>query len=173
MRQGRIGPAAREIPRERVDPIELFRLARRSGAECFLLESGEGDEAIARYTFLGVGPTARLTVRGSAVEIERDGERRSTDESVLDALDRLAVKPGFEPDPKLPPFCGGAVGYLSYDAARLFEAVPDRHAREGHVPDALFLRFDAVAALDHARRRLLPAPPWDRRIRRSRCRWLE
>ena len=155
MRRGRVGPAAREISREGTDPIELFRRARGSGAECFLLESGEGDESIARYTFLGVAPTARLTVRGSAVEIEADGERRRSGEPALDALDRLAVTPGFEPDANLPPFCGGAVGYLSYDAARLFEAVPDRHPREGHVPDALFLRFDSVAAFDHGRRRLL------------------
>jgi anthranilate synthase component 1 len=151
----RIGPHAREVSREVNDPIELFRRVRRSGAECFLLESGEGDEAIARYTFVGIDPTARLTVRGSAVEVEEKGRRRPVVEDTLTALDRLAVKPGFEPDPDLPPFCGGAVGYLSYDAARLFETVPDRHARESEAPDALFLRFDSVAAFDHARRRLL------------------
>ena len=41
------------------------------------------------------------------------------------------------------------------DAVRLFEAIPDRHPREGNLPDALFLFFDAVAAFDHPRQRLL------------------
>ncbi|MDQ5857099.1 MAG: chorismate-binding protein, partial [Acidobacteriota bacterium] len=151
----RVHPVARELPQEGRDPVELFRRLRRSGDECFLLESGEGEEAIARYTFLGVAPSARLTIRGSDVELETNGERRPTDATALAALERLAVKEGFEPDPDLPPFCGGAVGYLSYDAARLFEMVPDRHPRAGDVPDALFLLFEAVAAIDHARNRLL------------------
>jgi anthranilate synthase component 1 len=155
MTDKRVHPVAREVPHEGSEPVELFRRLRRPGAECFLLESGEGDEAIARYTFMGVSPSARLTVRGSDVEIETGGERRPTDATALAALERLAVKEGFQSDPDLPPFCGGAVGYLSYDAARLFEAVPDRHPRPGDVPDALFLQFEAVAAFDHARRRLL------------------
>ncbi|MDQ5858797.1 MAG: anthranilate synthase component I family protein [Acidobacteriota bacterium] len=148
-------PIAREFPQEGNGPIELFRRLRRSGSECFLLESGEGEEAIARYTFLGVAPSARLTVRGSDVEIETNGERRPAGAGALAALERLAVKEGFRSDSDLPPFCGGAVGYLSYDAARLFETVPDRHPRAGDVPDALFLSFEAVAAIDHARNRLL------------------
>ena len=146
---------AREVAFDGRGPLELFRGVRRSGAECFLLESGEGNEAIARYTFLGVSPSARLTVRGSAVEIEADGRKRAAGASALAALDAFAVKEGFRTDPALPPFTGGAVGYLAYDAARLFETVPDRHPRESEAPDALFLRFDAVAAFDHSRDRLL------------------
>lgn len=155
MTDRRVHPVAREVSQEGSGPIDLFRRLRRSGSECFLLESGEGEEAIARYTFVGVAPAARLTIRGSDVEIERNGERRPSDATALDTLERLVVREGFESDPELPPFCGGAVGYLSYDAARLFEAVPDRHSRPGDVPDALFLLFEAVAAFDHTRRRLL------------------
>src|SRR5207344_2133393 len=58
-------------------------------------------------------------------------------------------------DPDLPPLAAGAVGYLSYDAVRLFEAIPDRHPRAGAIPDAQFLLYDAVAAFDHPRQRLL------------------
>jgi anthranilate synthase component 1 len=47
------------------------------------------------------------------------------------------------------------VGYLCYDAVRLFEAIPDRHPRAGAIPDAEFLLYDAVAAFDHPRQRLL------------------
>jgi anthranilate synthase component 1 len=47
------------------------------------------------------------------------------------------------------------VGYLSYDAVRLFEAIPDGHPREGGIPDALFLLYDAVVAFDHPRQQVL------------------
>jgi len=154
-RAGRVSPAAREFPDDGLGPVDLFRRLRLSGAECFLLESVEGGEAIARYTFFGAAPSARLTVRGAAVEIERGGARRPAGSPALAALEGLALREGFESDPDLPPFRGGAVGYLSYDAARLFEEVPDRHPRESDMPDALFLLFEAVAAYDHTRRRLL------------------
>ena len=150
-----VRPIAREVSSGGRAPLDLFRHVRRSDAECFLLESGEGDEAIARYTFLGVAPSARLTAHGAVVEIEEGGEKRAAGATLLDALERLALTDGFRRDADLPPFCGGAVGYLSYDAARLFEAVPDRHPRESGIPDALFLRFDAVAVFDHARDSLL------------------
>jgi len=151
----RVVPVARESGRGEPAAVELFRRLRRSGQECFLLESVEGGETIARYSFLGVGPSARLTVFGTDVEIERDGVRHKSDEPLLEALLALAVADGFEPDPDLPPLCGGAVGFLGYDAARLFEQIPDRHPREGAIPDALFLLFDSVAAVDHASGRLL------------------
>ena len=151
----RVVPVARVFPSDALTPVTLFRRMRRSGKECFLLESVEGGEAIARYTFLGCGPVARLTIRGGAVEEERGGSRRAMPGSALKALFRLAVRAGFESDPDLPPLSAGAVGYLSYDAVRLFEAIPDRHSREGGIPDGLFLLFNAAVAFDHPRQRLL------------------
>jgi anthranilate synthase component 1 len=115
----------------------------------------EGADAIARHTFLGAGPVARLTARGSGVEEERKGKRTVAEGGFLEALGRLAVREDYDPDPELPPLAAGAVGYLSYDAVRLFEQIPDRHPREGRIPDASFLLFDAVVAFDHLRGRLL------------------
>src|SRR5262249_3488267 len=57
--------------------------------------------------------------------------------------------------PDLPPLSAGAVGYLAYDAVRAFERIPDRHGREGTMPDGLFLLYDAVVAFDHPHQRLL------------------
>jgi anthranilate synthase component 1 len=135
--------------------VTLFRRMRARGQECFLLESVEGGEAIARYTFLGCGPVARLTAVGRTIEIEDCSGVRSAGGDFLKALRSLAVRDGFVRDPDLPPLSSGAVGFLGYDGVRLFENVPDRHPREGAIPDALFLRFDSIAAFDHARQRLL------------------
>ena len=128
---------------------------RRSGKECFLLESVEGGESIARYTFLGCDPVSRLTIRGRSAQEERAGARRPVKGNALAALERLIVRKRFEGDGDLPPLSAGAVGYLSYDAVRLFEAIPDRHPREEGIPDGLFLLFDAAIAFDHPRQRLL------------------
>ena len=152
---GRVVPVARIFPSDELTPVTLFRRMRRSGQECFLLESVEGGESIARFTFLGCGPTVRLVVRDGAVEEEKGASRRRLKAGALDALRQMAVRSGFDEDPDLPPLTAGAVGYLSYDAVRLFEEIPDRHRREGNVPDGLFLQFDATAAFDHPRQRLL------------------
>jgi anthranilate synthase component 1 len=152
---GRVVPVARVFPSDTLTPVTLFRRMRRSGAECFLLESVEGGESIARYTFLGCGPVARLTIRGNAVEEERGGKRRAVKGAALEALERLTVRPGFRADPDLPPLSAGAVGFLAYDSVRLFEDIPDRHHREGGIPDGLFLLFASTVAFDHPRQRLL------------------
>jgi anthranilate synthase component I len=152
---GRPAPVARVFPADALTPVTLFRRMRASGAECFLLESVEGGEAIARNTFLGCGPVARLTARESRIEIEDRTGRRPAGEDLLAALRRLAVRKNFACDAALPPLSSGAVGFLGYDAVRLLENIPDRHPREGEIPDALFLRFDAIAAFDHARQQLL------------------
>jgi anthranilate synthase component 1 len=152
---GRVVPVSRTIAQGDADPIDLLRRLRRSGEECFLLESIEGGDAIARYTFLGAAPSARLTVRGPDIVVERGGEREATGMPFLTSLDAFARIESFEPDPELPPLCAGAVGYLGYDTARLLEEIPDRHPREGDLPDALLLRFDSILAVDRRRRRLL------------------
>jgi anthranilate synthase component 1 len=153
-REGTV-PVARSLGRTDATPLALFRRMRLSGEECFLFESVEGGEAIARYTFLGVAPSARLTVRGSEVEVERQGERRASRMPLLAALEAFALRDRFESDPNLPPLCGGAVGFLGYDAVRNFEEIPDCHPREGNIPDALFLCFDSIVAFDRARSGLL------------------
>jgi anthranilate synthase component 1 len=148
-------PVARALPSDRLTPVLLFQRLRASGAESFLLESVEGGENLARYTFLGSQPSARLTVRNGATRVERGGRVEDCRKPPLEALDEMVRRDRFLPDPDLPPLAAGAVGYLTYDAVRLFEKIPDRHARDGNLPDALFLLFDAVIAFDHPRQRLL------------------
>ncbi|MDQ2871012.1 MAG: chorismate-binding protein [Acidobacteriota bacterium] len=152
---GHATPVARVFPADALTPVTLFRRMRAAGSECFLLESVEGGETIARYTFLGCEPVARLTARDGAIEIDDGSGPRAAGQDFLGALEALATRPGFVADPDLPPLSSGAVGFLGYDAVRLFEDIPDAHPRDGGIPDALFLRFESVVAFDHARQRLL------------------
>ena len=76
LERGRPGcriPVARCFPSDALTPVMLFRRMRAGGRESFLLESVEGGEALARYTFLGTDPSARLIVRGTSGTLERGG----------------------------------------------------------------------------------------------------
>ena len=154
-RAGHCVPVARVFPSDLLTPVMLFSRMRDPGEESFLLESVEGGESIARYTFLGTRPVARWELRDGVARLERDGQAARAAGLPLQALEKLVRRAPFVADPDLPPLAAGAVGFLSYDAVRLFEEIPDRHAREGQIPDALFLVFDAVLAFDHPRQRLL------------------
>ncbi len=152
---GECVPVARIFPSDCLTPVMLFRRMRRPGREAFLLESVEGGESVARYTFLGADPSARLSVRDGRTSLEAEGRLQVLDGPPLSALERLVCRSNFMTDPNLPPLARGAVGYLAYDAVRLFETIPERHPREGEIPDALFLLFDAVVAFDHPRQQVL------------------
>ncbi|MGH9316138.1 MAG: hypothetical protein ACRD1P_03385 [Thermoanaerobaculia bacterium] len=65
--RGRVVPVARVFSAEDLTPVDLFGRMRDRGEECFLLESAEGADAVARYTFLGCGPVARLTITGASI----------------------------------------------------------------------------------------------------------
>src|SRR3954469_1635762 len=92
---GHCVPVARSLPSDCLTPVLLFRRLRAGGREAFLLESVEGGESIARYTFLGASPSGRFTVRDGRAFVERDGVERACGGAPLESLDRLVRRPGY------------------------------------------------------------------------------
>ena len=123
-------PVFREIPADFLTPVSAFLAVSARAERAFLLESVVGGERIARYSFLGRDPVATLEAHGTGVRVRgAEGTRRVAGDllsTLRDALGRTAAEV-----PGLPRFTGGAVGYLTYDAARLFERLPDRHPADG------------------------------------------
>jgi anthranilate synthase component I len=153
---GGLVPVYREIPADLLTPVSAF-LALTGGVggttPGFLLESVVGGERIARYSFLGRDPMATLEVRDGAVVL-RDAEgQRSLSNDLFTEL-RARVGRTTAEVPGLPRFTGGAVGYLTYDAIRLFEKIPDRHP-PGTLPLASFSFYRSLVAFDHVRQRLV------------------
>jgi len=112
----------------------------RGEARAFLLESVEGGERSARFSFLGAGPRSVLSYKlGEPGDpIERIGRELASHRAV-----RV---------PGTPRFAGGLVGYLAYDAVRLFEPrVPILKPDELGFPDLFFMDYDAVVAFDNLR----------------------
>ncbi len=144
-RLGNIIPVCREMEADLLTPVAAFLRIARGARQPFLLESVEGGEAIARYSFLGRDPTA--LVRSTV-----DGELAGGDP--LRAL-RLAMS-GNRPVRlgDLPRFTGGAVGYLSYDVVRLLERLPRSIEDDLRLPDMMFGIYDTVLAFDHLKQRI-------------------
>jgi anthranilate synthase component I len=167
-RRGTFVPVYKEVLADLVTPVSAFLKIAEHADYAFLLESVEGGEHVARYSFLGKDPFLVLkTERGQAV-IEQAGETRPLDEPFVDALRRLMseYRSPFVPD--LPRFTGGAVGYFGYDASPWFEpALAEVWARRnlgdglsaGGAADedgqAAFMLFDTVLAFDHVKHRIL------------------
>jgi anthranilate synthase component 1 len=151
-------PIVRELPADLDTPTTAYLKLRGRGPS-FLLESVEGGERVARYSFIGVSPRARYTLRGQALTCDSAGAARliptTPDHDFLHALQaELAQFPPIERD-GLPRFLGGLVGYLGFETLRHFEPTLDAHLAQPALPDALFLLTDTLVAFDHARSNLL------------------
>ena len=137
----------------------------------FLLESVEGGERLARYSFLGFGDA--LEVRRDADALTIAGEqhaRPGTQQDYLDALRKaLELAPRPRPDDELP-FAGGLVGVSGYDVVRLFEKLPVDTEKQTSVPDAAFVAPQSLLVFDHLTRRvalLHDGPEYERQQLRS------
>ena len=125
-KRGTFVPVCREIMADLLTPVSAFLKIAEHSDYAFLLESVEGGERLARYSFIGFGDCLE-------VKLDRDGftlgrERRpvpQTSAELFAALrDALARSPHPKPDMAGVPLAGGLVGYASYDIVRFFERLP-------------------------------------------------
>lgn len=136
--QGNIVPVFREVYADLETPVSAYLKVAR-GEYSFLLESVEGGERLARYSFIGTEPYRVLRTG--------DGEAASGDPllAIEDELKRYAPV-RIE---GLPRFHGGAVGYMAYECARYFEKLPVPDANPQGFPESIFLFCDTLLVFDH------------------------
>ena len=120
----------------------------------FLLESVEGGERLARYSFLGFGDAVEVRMDGTSLWIDGKEEARpENQQQYLDAMRRvLEIAPRPQPDDGLP-FAGGLVGVSGYDVVRLLEKLPVDTEKQTNVPDAAFVAPASLLVFDHLTRR--------------------
>jgi len=147
----------RELSADLETPISIYMKLRGQGPS-FLLESVEGGERIARYSFIGVRPRAQYILRGNEVQIIEPGTERTVplpeDLDPTYFLQEEMSRFHTVPQPGLPRFIGGLVGYLGYEAVRHFEPTLKPQMQTAGAPDGMYLLADTVVAFDHARRSL-------------------
>ena len=156
--RGNVVPVVRTVLADLQTPVGAFLRVSADADYAFLLESVEGGERVARYSFLGANPEMVVRGRGDKTFIEIRGEQVTEREmSAVDFLRehfksrKLARRSG------LVPLAGGVVGYLSYDAARWFEPVLARGEREpsNAVDDAVWMFYRTLLAFDRVRQQML------------------
>jgi len=149
-KQGNLIPVYREILADMETPVSAFQKID-DGRHSFLLESVEGGEKWGRYSFLGSRPSVVVRSFDRTVEIIRQGkvEKHRFDRDPLEAIKSIlsAYKP--VPDPALPRFYGGAVGFMGYDVVRFFEDLPNREKRGLELPDMFFMITDTLVIFDN------------------------
>jgi anthranilate synthase component I len=157
--RGNLAPVWCELPADLDTPVSIFLKLRQAfpASEAFLLESVEGGEQVARYSFIGAAPAQTLTVHSGRVTV-RNGHQTNLPVPTGNPLDVLReLMRGYQavPMPGLPRFTGGLVGYLAYDIARCFEELPATAHDDLQIPDAIFMLVDTLIAFDHVKHRLM------------------
>ncbi|MGD0173328.1 MAG: anthranilate synthase component I [Anaerolineales bacterium] len=164
-----LAPIVRELPADLETPISAYLKLRRTGPS-FLLESVEGGERIARYSFIGVEPRCVYIVRGRTLQRRGNGSTQiltaepGSDPFRLLEQEMSTLRMPAVPDSpvKLPRFLGGLVGYMGFECARYFEPRLDSQLHSSRLPEAVFLLADTIVAFDHVRRSMfLIAYPFD------------
>ena len=134
--QGNLVPIYREIEANLETPVSAFLKVNRGGYS-FLLESVEGGEHAARYSFIGTEPYRVLSTR------EGDGA------DPLHLVAEELAKHKLVPVSGLPDFCGGAVGYLGYETVRRLEKLPSPASDPLALPESVFMFVDSLLIFDH------------------------
>ncbi len=155
-KQGNVVPVFTQLAADFETPLSAY-LKIRDAKHSFLLESAEATDKGGRWSIIGSGPKRIFTAHGKEITVTEGSKSHTIQapDDVLAALEREMAP--FRPvaNPALPPFSGGMVGYLSYDAVRQFEpTLGDSPPDSLGIPDALFMLADTLLVFDHRLRRL-------------------
>jgi anthranilate synthase component 1 len=140
-RKGNVVPVTAELLADLETPVSAYAKLR-TGRAAYLLESVEGGEHVSRYSFIGCNPRKVISTRigdnDPLTELEREMKQY-----------RPVELPG------LPPFTGGAVGYLGYEFIHSVEkTVPLASRDDLGVPAMWFMLCDSLVVFDRARQTL-------------------
>ena len=141
--QGNVIPVYKSVIADFLTPVSAFLKLEKDRPYAFLLESVEGGETLARYSFLGCDPFLVYRHRKG----ESSAEFMQTLRTTLKRFRSVEV-------PNLPPFTGGAVGYFGYDMVRTVEDIPDTGRDDLETHDAVMMFYKTILAFDHLRHQI-------------------
>ncbi len=159
--QANVIPVVHRVLADAETPVSVYLRLRERSTHSFLLESVDGGDAIARYSFLGSDPFMIARIEGNRLSLEP----RHDDVSVLPSL----VAPDDHPIeglkkifrairtpqiPGIPRFTGGAVGFFGFETAALMERLSVEEPARGDLPDGVLMFFDTVVIFDNVLRQV-------------------
>jgi anthranilate synthase component I len=153
-REGTVVPVVKSVMADLLTPVAAYLKIERLSPYSFLLESVEGGEKVARYSFLGFNPQTVVSSRAGKIRIETEKGVEETLQPMLSVLRRLSGEHIPVRLPDLPPFVCGAVGFMSYDSVRWFEKIPDDNPDDLGIDDAVMMFFSRLLVFDHVRHQI-------------------
>ncbi|MCX5678524.1 MAG: anthranilate synthase component I [Candidatus Omnitrophica bacterium] len=148
-KSGNLIPVYREILADFETPLSAYSKID-PGEYSFLLESVEGGERLARYSFLGSSPSVVFSSKGKRIEIREGKSARVFDsDDPINELKKLFARYKIVKVKGLPRFTGGLVGFFGYDMVRFIEDIPDKNRDILKSPDSVFMLTDTILIFDH------------------------
>ena len=151
----RVVPVTRKVLADSETPLSAYRKLADNRPGTFLLESAENGRSWSRWSFIGAGAPAALTVRdGQAVWLGSTPQGAPSGGDPLEALratmELLSTGPtGGSVPAGMPPLSSGLVGFFAYDFVRRLERLPELAVDDLGLPDMLLMLATDLAAVDH------------------------
>ena len=149
-------PIYRRLLSDQLTPVSAFRLLDDGQGSAGLFESVIGGEKIGRYSFIAVGPRARVVASGNQVQwYENDCVTELQHDDPLAFLAEKLHGYRVAELPELPPFVGGAIGYAAYDVVRYVEHLPNAPKDDRGLPDLDFGFYESLVVFDHVNKTVM------------------
>ncbi|HZH34609.1 MAG TPA: anthranilate synthase component I [Pyrinomonadaceae bacterium] len=152
--EGNVVPVIRTLAADLITPFGAYLRLAQTSENAFLLESVEGGERLARYSFLGSEPEMIARGTGDKTILERNGSTETLQTRLPDFLREYFRTKKLASNAECPPFSGGAVGFFGFNAVRWFEPALAKNNFSDDSDIAAFMFFRTVVAFDHARQQI-------------------
>lgn len=149
-------PLWMEAPADLDTPLTVYLKLARGKDYSLLLESVEGSQRFARYSFISASHHTRFESRRNRIFVqEADAKVQVQSGDALTVLRDMLAQLNPAQVPELPDFCGGAVGMAAYDIVRNFERLPSSIPDDLSLPDSLFLLTKQCVLFDHWKHKMV------------------
>ncbi|MEO9884120.1 MAG: anthranilate synthase component I [Balneola sp.] len=148
-------PIYKRLLADVLTPVSLFMNIRENAENPFLLESVEGGEQLARYSFIGRNPYQTLYFDGSETTLSNEDGQIKIEKPYFEELKRQTTRYTEPKIAELPRLTGGAVGFSAYDTFRLVEDLPNVPEDDLGLPEAVWCFYDQIYAFDHVKHQVI------------------
>lgn len=145
-------PVVLNLPADLLTPLAVYLKISEKAENSFLLESVEGGESLARYSFIGANPEMLVGGNDEEIFIKKTGSKETLKISLFDFLRRHFEKFEVSKKADLPSFIGGAIGYFGFACSQWFEkTLKKSFVDEQFEIEAELMFYKTVIAYDHAK----------------------
>ncbi len=154
-KQGNVIPFFEKIPADLDTPVSAFIKLATAKKQSFLLESIEGGEKLARYSFIGFDPFLIIESNGKILTAKSGKKTKRIDQRPIEFLKELFGRYRPVLMKGIPRFTGGAVGYFAYDTIRWTEKVPDKNRDSVALPEMRLGLYGRIIVFDHLKQEII------------------